>query len=243
MTMPPANPTAAPFLFLMSLGLLLVPILIAISIYGLRGTARYRALAAIGLTVAVAAVGLGYLLLGPGRYAELEHLRSLLQRIPGVNVLDASGHDDLTFEVESFTIEVQDRGEIAFGALDRSSFEYSKHLTIHSIGGHVPIVVREGHIGAYENRTKEPMRSTGRGYGIGVGPRDPFARFFPFPLTNVQCVIGRFEEICDQLSKWPVQPAYGSFQDGAGVSYYYALKDPSSTEDWIAPTELEEAQD
>ena len=56
---------------------------------------------------------------------------------------------------------------IAFGPLDRDSFEYSDHLYIQAIGGYEVIVVTEGYIGVYRADTKEPMRSTGWGYGIG----------------------------------------------------------------------------
>jgi len=73
---------------------------------------------------------------------------------------------------------------------------------------------------------------------LRVGPEGPFSRFFPFPLDSVQSVLDRYEEICTELDSWPVQPEYATFQDEEGVHYFYALKDPSSDEDWIHPTEL-----
>ncbi|MFT7542550.1 MAG: hypothetical protein ACI9K5_003530 [Gammaproteobacteria bacterium] len=104
--------------------------------------------------------------------------------MPGVELLDASGHEDVTFEIHGFTIDVEDRGVIAFGALTRDSFEYSDHLPIQAIGGYEVIVVMEGYIGVYRAETKEPMRSTGWGYGFDVGPKGLFSRFFPFPLAT-----------------------------------------------------------
>jgi hypothetical protein len=61
-----------------------------------------------------------------------------------------------------------------------------------------------------------------------------------FSLSRVQDVLDRYEEICSELAGWPIQPEYGSFQDEAGTHYYYSVKDPSSEEDWIHPSELEE---
>ncbi len=84
------------------------------------------------------------------------------------------------------------------------------------------------------------MRSTGWGHGIDVGPEGPFSRFFPFPLSSVSDVLDRYEEICSELAGWPIQPEYATFQDEKGTHYYYSVKDPSSDEDWIHPSELEQ---
>jgi len=192
----------------------------------------------MGLAVGLAAASLAYYQIGPGRYAEFEDIQDRLRRMPGVELLDATGNEDVTFEIEGFTIDVEGRGPIAFGALDSDSFEHTDHLYIQAIGGYDVIVVREGYVGVYAIDTNEPMRSTGWGYGIEVGPEDPFSRFFPFSLSSVQDVIDRYEEICDELASWPVQPEYGTFQDEQGTHYYYSVKDPSLDEDWIQPSEL-----
>ena len=227
-------------LLLLSLPLLLVVAMVVLCLKYLRGAARRRALAAIGLALGVAAGCLWYYLIGPGRYAEFEDIQARLRQMPGVELLDASGHEDVTFEIHGFTIDVEDRGVIAFGALGRDSFEYSDHLSIQAIGGYEVIVVMEGYIGVYRAETKEPMRSTGWGYGIDVGPNGPFSRFFPFPLSNVQNVLDRYEEICGELAGWPIQPEYATFQDENGTHYYYSVRDPLSDEDYIHPSELEE---
>lgn len=196
----------------------------------------------MGLALGVAAAYLGYhgyYMIGPGRYAEFEDIQARLRQMPGVRLLDASGHEDVTFEIGSFTIDVEDRGEIAFGALDRDSFEVADHLPIHSIGGYEVIVVMEGYIGVYRAESGEAMRSTGWGGGIDVGPEGPFSRFFPFPLSNVQQVLDRYEEICGELAGWPLQPEYRTFQDEEGTHYDYSVRDPSSAEDWIHPSDLE----
>lgn len=227
-------------LLLLSLPLLLVAIVVALCMKYLHGSARRRALASIGLAVGVATTCIWYYLVGPGRYAEFEDIQARFRQMEGVKLLDAAGHEDVTFEIGGFTIDVEGRGEIAFGALSRDSFESADHLVIQAIGGYQVIVVQEGNIGVYRARTKEPVRSTGWGYGIDVGPRGPFSRFFPFPLSNVQSVLDRHEEICTELARWPIQPDYGTFQDKEGTNYYYAVKDPSSEEAWIRPSELEE---
>jgi hypothetical protein len=225
-------------LLLLSLPLLVVAALVASCLLFLRGAARLWGLGVVGLAVAGSAGLLWYQLAGPGRYAEFEDLQARFQAMPGVTLLDATGHEDVTFEISGFTIDVEDRGEISFGALSRASFERVDHLPLYSIGGHKMIVVMEGYVGVYRADTNEPMRSKGWGYGIDVGPQGPFARFFPFALDNVQSVLDRYEEICSVLAGWPMQPEYASFEDEQGTRYFYALKDPASEEDWIHPTEL-----
>lgn len=197
-----------------------------------------RTLTALGLVAGLAAAYPAYRLVGPGRYAELEHLQARLEALPGVKLVKTSGHGDVTFEVDGFTLDVEGRGEIAFGPLDRDSFEHTGHLSLQAIGGHEVVLVMEGFLGVTHAETGEPLRSIGRGGGIDVGPEGAFARFFPFPLSNVQQVLDRYEAICAELGQWPVQPEYGTFEDDEGTRYFYAVKDPSSEEDGIHPTEL-----
>ncbi|MFT6830644.1 MAG: hypothetical protein ACJAZN_000800 [Planctomycetota bacterium] len=206
----------------------------------LQGSAQRITLGSICLALGGAAACLWYYLIGPGRYAEFEDIQARLRQMPGVELLDASGHEDVTFEIHGFTIDVEDRGVIAFGALSRDSFEDSDHLYIQAIGGYQVIVVMEGHLGVYRAETKEPMRSTGWGYGIDVGPDGTFSRFFPFPLSNVQDVLDQYEGICGELAGWPIQPEYATFQDENGTHYYYSVRDPLSDQDYIYPSELEE---
>jgi hypothetical protein len=201
-------------------------------------SALRRTLIAAGLVLGSAAAYLAYHLVGPGRYAEFEDVQDRLRRMPGVELLDARGHEDVTFEIDGFTIEVEGRGVIEFGALERDSFEDAAHLFLQSIGGYEVIVVQEGYIGVFRADTNEPVRSTGWTYGIDVGREGPFARHFEFPMGRVQDVVERYEAICDELATWPVQPDYGTFRDENGTDYYYSVKDPSSEEAWIDPAEL-----
>ena len=75
------------------------------------------------------------------------------------------------------------------------------------------------------------------GWGI-LGPEGPFSRFFPFPLESVQSVLDRYEVVGGELDRWPIQPESGTLQDEEGTHYYSSVKDPSSDEDWIHPSEL-----
>jgi hypothetical protein len=234
-----AFPIPLEILLLLSLPFLLVGAVVASCVLFLRGATRRWALGGVALVVTAVAAFVAYHLVGPGRYAEFEDIQARLRALPGVTLLDASGHEDVTFEIDGFTIDVEDRGVISFGSLSRESFEHADHLPVLSIGGDQVIVVREGYIGVYRADTKEPVRSTGWGYGIDVGPEGPFSRFFPFALDNVQSVLDRYEEICAELATWPMQPEYASFQDEEGIRYFYALRDPASDEAWIHPTELE----
>ena len=148
-------------LLLLSLPFLVVAVVVVLCVAFLRGAVRRWALIGVGLTVVGGTGFAWYHLAGPGRYAEFEDLQARFRAMPGVTLLDASGHEDVTFEIGGFTIDVEDRGVVSFGALSRDSFEHADHLPVLSIGGDQVIVVSEGYIGVYRADTGEPMRSTG----------------------------------------------------------------------------------
>lgn len=191
------------------------------------------------LTLGVAGAAFWFMLYGPGYYGDLEEIRARFEAIPGVEILEVHGHDDTTYEISGFTIELEGKGVIDFGAVDLDSFEHTDHLFLHSIGGRELIVVQEGYMGVWSTRTGEPVWTTGWANSIDVGPGGPFAELFPFTLTCVQDVLDHFEELCAELDTWPVQPGYARLEDEDGSRYYYSVKDPELGEDWIAPKELE----
>lgn len=192
------------------------------------------------LVLGVTAAAFGYFLVGPGRYAEFEEIQERLQEIPGVKVVEAFGHEDVTFEIGGFELEVEGKGPLSLGCLDLDSFESTDHLYLQSLGDHELIVVMHGHIGVYRSDTGESIESTGWGGSIDIGPRGAFARFFPFSVDSVQGIVHRYDEIESALAEWPVQPDYGTLEDEDGIRYFYALRDPASEEQWISPSELED---
>ena len=222
---------------MMALPLAIALVLFTLAI--LRGSRPSRGALLTLVAFGVPAASLAYNMFGPGRYAEFEDVKARLGALPGVELLNAYGHEDVTWEIGGFTIEVEDKGVIELGALYRDSFEDTDHICIYEIGGHEVTVVTEGFIGVYKQATGEPVRSRGHGTGIDVGRGGAFSRFFPFPINTVQDFIERHGEICDELATWPVQPDYGTFVDDEGVSYFYARRDPALEDPWLHPEELE----
>ena len=103
-----------------------------------------RTMAATIATLAALVAYAGYDTIGPGRYAELEDIQARLRALPGVERVEAFGHEDISFEVEGFAIHTSGQETIAFGALDQGSFEATQHLVIEAVGPHRVIVVCEG---------------------------------------------------------------------------------------------------
>lgn len=187
-------------------------------------------------------LGLGgfgwYQLFGPGRFAEFEAIKARLDALPGVELVNASGHDDLGFEIHGFEVNIEGRGPLHLGAIDLDDFRQANRIQIDRIGNHVVTYAMEGYIGTYRADTGEPTRSEGWGWGFDIGPGGRYSHLFPFEVNNVEDVIERYEDICRVLETWPVQPEYGTFQDAAGVRYFYAVQDPALPDPWLHPEEL-----
>ncbi len=179
-----------------------------------------------------------YSIAGPGRYAELEFVSSALEEIPGVEVIETGGHEDLSFENIWAKVQVSGRGTVTFRNLDYDSFQEGDSLVLDSIGSFEMIVEGEGEVGVYRQDTGAAVRSRFAAGSIDIAPGKAFARFFPFECRKVLDVIVQYDEICEVLGSWPLQPAYSHFRDEQGTDYYYCRKNPSLDLDWINPVEL-----
>lgn len=179
-----------------------------------------------------------YTFMGPGRYSEAEWFKEQLAEVPGVTHVEVYGHDDVGYEINGFALEVEGHGTLHLGGLEHPSSDPLEKIHIYSIGDREVTYVMEGFIGTYNGRTGAPTRSTGFGNGFTVGTKGAHAHLFPFPLHSVADVVERYDDICAVISAWPVQPDYAKLVDGDGVRWFYALADPTLSNNWLQPAEL-----
>lgn len=193
-----------------------------------------------GLLLLGASAGyIWYISMGPGRYAEAERFKEQLAQIPGVTDVEVYGHDDVGYEINGFHLELDGHRILSLGGLEDPSSDQLERIHIYRIGDQEVTYAMEGFIGVYDSRTDAPMRSTGHGNGFTVGAKGAHAHLFPFRLHSVAEVVQHYDEICAVISAWPVQPDYAKLVDNDGVRWFYALADPTLSNNWLQPAELE----
>lgn len=180
--------------------------------------------------IALAALGTAwwYQHFGPGYDAEFEAVRSELQDIPGVTILEMNcvHDDDIPFlpyiKYISARIEVEGAGKMTFTGLSRESFDSGGNIVIHSIGGIVPRYRKKGYLGAYKAATGEPTISEGFGGNLNIAPGGAFASRFPFEVSTIQTAVERYHEIFATVQEWPASPELpGHFTTADEIDYLY----------------------
>lgn len=183
-------------------------------------------------TALAAMAWIWYWFAGPGYFLEFNRVKSAIAAVPGVEVLEAGGHHDTTFENIWAHVRVQNKGEIKIHNLTLSSFVDSPRLYLSRIGPYTFRVERWWYPSKLTDRDGNPVRRLSRGLGswlnIGVqgdfGPQGPFPGTFPFEVRNVQDVVDHFDDICAVLAELADQPEALHFDDPDGSSVTYTIK-------------------
>ena len=142
----------------------------------------------------------------------------------GVSLIDAWGHEDLTFEHIGAEIEVAEKGRVRFSELSSSSFTSNPRICLEKIGPYHFIYRGNGYMGVNNIETNEPMISEFMGSSIDVGKDGWFAGFFSFQIQSVQDVIQRYDEICEVISQWAIFPKEQNFISPDGVEIWISVK-------------------
>ena len=161
---------------------------------------------------------------GPGYYAEFNDIKKSLEEMEGVSLIDAWGHEDLTFEHIGAEIEVAEKGLVRFTELSSSSFTSNPKICLEKIGPYHFTYRGNGYIGVNNIETNKPMISEFMGSSIDVGKDGWFAGFFSFQIHSVQDVIQRYDEICEVISQWPIFPKEQNFISRDGVEMWISVK-------------------
>ena len=160
----------------------------------------------------------------PGYYAEFNDIKKRLEDMEGVRLIDAWGHEDLTFEHIGAEIEVAEKGRVRFTELSTSSFTSNPKICLEKIGPYHFTYRGNGYIGVHNIETNESMMSEFMGSSIDVGKDGWFAGFFSFQIHSVQDVIQRYDEICEVISQWPIFPKEQNFISRDGVEIWISVK-------------------
>lgn len=177
---------------------------------------------------------------GPGYDAEFEAVRTELQEIPGVEIIELTCVHDKDIPLLPYIknisarIEVKGAGEMVFTGLSRDSFHSAEHIGLRSLGDTVFRYRRRGYLGAYQQASGEPTISEGFGGSMNIGREGEFAALFPFEIPDIQTAVERYGEISKIVNQWPESPLPPQhFQTESGVDYYH----------WIVKADEKEAPD
>ena len=165
-----------------------------------------------------------YSFIGPGYYAEFNDIKTSFSDMEGVALIDAWGHEDITFEDIGALVEVEDKGPITFVQLSPDSFSSTSKICLQSIGPYQFEYNGTGYAGVKNNETGEPMISQFHGSSIEIGEDGWFAGFFPSKIEKVQDVFKKYDEICEVISNWPVSPQKEYLRLGDGTEIWFSVK-------------------
>ena len=165
-----------------------------------------------------------YSFIGPGYYAEFNDIKTSFSDMEGVALIDAWGHEDITFEDIGAVVEIAGKGRITFVQLSPDSFLSTPKICLQSIGPYQFEYNGTGYAGVKKYETGEPMISQFLGSSIEVGEGGWFEGFFPFKISKVQDVIERYDEMCEVISQWPVSPEKEYFRYEDETDIWFSVK-------------------
>jgi hypothetical protein len=177
---------------------------------------------AVIMLFTIAGTGAWWFFAGPGRYGEFNAVKERLSSIAGVEIINAGGNEDLTFEDIYATVEIN--GIIlTFQQLTTDSFESPDSIIISRVGSYVPSVRGCARL-QYSQMRKiaDGSRTPERFYGtsIDIGLQGEFGSMLSPPYKNVQDVLARANELGEHLRSWPAE-ADERYLDGSQKIYTY----------------------
>ncbi len=152
---------------------------------------KWLLLLAGGLVLTLALIALGYKHLF--YEAEMRCIQSELNSIPGVEVINIWGHQDITLEEISARIRVEGKGEMVLANLSKDEFRYPDQVILISIGG-------------FSFRTFYCSKHDGFGSSIDIGTGSYLGRRLGLEFQSPQDVISQYDfilEFIESLNRAP----------------------------------------
>jgi hypothetical protein len=193
-------------------------------LFGLpRAVYTWAALLAAPLT----AVWIWYMFAGPGYYAEFNRVKAGLVALPGVELIQAGGNRDLTFEDIWAKIRIHGKGEITLMSLTPASLINSADLHLAKIGPYSFRNERWGY-GAVIDRDGKPVWHQSIGFTLNVGqggdfgPNGRLAGRLQPRIKNVRDVIQHYDEVIALLESLRQEKLF--FRDDDGATFEYSIR-------------------
>jgi len=179
--------------------------------------------------LATAAVALVCALFVGGRnlyFAERRQAHSVLAEVEGISDINLRTYVDGTEEVTSITFRVDGQPDsiIELGGLWH--YENSGRFYVARIGKWTFRVSGRRHLGAYIEKTGEPVESEYSSDHIGFGPHSPLNDLIPFEANTLQDIVDHYQDLVELLETWPreSEPGKVTLDDGT-IQYYYVVEE------------------
>jgi hypothetical protein len=154
-------------------------------------------------------------------YAELETVRAVLEALPGVEIVELGGNEDVTLEDIYAQIRIDGQHVVELYDLTAESFVPGRHLHVGSVGGLAP----RGSCCCFRNvwmdGDPEPRRERALAWSIAidVGPGGYLAPELAGGIASVPELIARHREVATLLASWPRCPDSKRYTDEEGTPH------------------------
>lgn len=151
-------------------------------------------------------------------YHEMENIKTDLNKMENVQVMNIWGHEDITLEEVSARIKIADKGELVLNNLNEGDFGYPQNVSIAEIGGYsFTQFYGRGAIGT----------------SIDVGTNGDFAKFINRRFNTAKDVIDNYDHILGVIQGLKKSPELNYFENGNSESYLLIKNANSKDQDPI----------
>ncbi len=151
-------------------------------------------------------------------YKEMEAIKSDLNQMKNVEVVNIWGHEDITLEEVSARIKIANKGELVLNNLNEGDFGYPDYVSIMEIGGY---------------SFTHFSGNGGIGPSIDIGTNGDLGKLIGKRFNNVKDVIDNYDLILSAIKNLKTSPDINYFEDQNSESYLLIENKDSKDQDPI----------
>ena len=151
---------------------------------------------------------------------EMNQIKSDLNEIEGVSVIDIWGHNDLTLENVGARIKIKDKGEIVLLDLSSEANDYPNSVIVSEIGGYK---FRSFSCFDYEDKGYHE----GISFSLNIGENSEIGNQIGIEFKNPQIVIENYNSILNVVQKLKRVPEWNYYKNDDREIYILVYQDES----------------
>jgi hypothetical protein len=143
--------------------------------------------------------------------AEMRSIKSELNAIPGVEVINIWGHKDVTLEEVTARIHLEGKGELVLANLSKDEFRYPEQVILNSIGG-------------FSFRTFYCSQHDGFGSAIDIGTGSYLGERLGLEFTKPEEVVRQYDRILEFIADLNRAPEPNHIQGDGYEAFLFVAK-------------------
>ncbi|WP_034257704.1 hypothetical protein [Altibacter lentus] len=149
---------------------------------------------------------------------EMNQIKSDLNKIEGVSVIDIWGHKDITLEEVGARVKIKGKGEIELIDLSSDANNYPNRVIISKIGGYS---FRTFSCFDYEDKGFHK----GLGYSINISENSEIGKQIGIEFRNPQMVVENYDNILNAVESLKKVPEWNYFRSEERELYILVYRD------------------